>query len=158
MSFCVHERDSDLLPVGIYSMELLANSVLVSTTSNLTMKLLQVKKEEEHARLLHSNSQGRANGPIPGSATTSVSLSPPPSGDHTCAGMAAAVGGGGGGEASAGSPGPAPLPQVGSRYFCCAWSGGCCCWLCLVVWAAVVGPTVVAGRLVLPLRLLGPFP
>ncbi|CBN79664.1 conserved unknown protein [Ectocarpus siliculosus] len=71
----------------------------------------EVKKEEEHARLLHSNSQGRANGPIPGSATTSASLSPPPSGDHASAGTAAAVGGGGGGEASAGSPGPASLPQ-----------------------------------------------
>ncbi|CAB1111954.1 unnamed protein product [Ectocarpus sp. CCAP 1310/34] len=71
----------------------------------------EVKKEEEHARLLHSNSQGRANGPIPGSATTSASLSPPPSGDHASAGTAAAVGGGGGGEASAGIPGPTPLPQ-----------------------------------------------
>eukprot|EP00752_Nemacystus_decipiens_P013443 g11906.t1 len=74
---------------------------------------LEVKKEEEQARLLHSNYGGSAQGSA-SSPSSSSSLSPPPpsaAGGNPAASVAAAAGGGGGGEAGRGSPGPAVMPQ-----------------------------------------------
>lgn len=97
------------------------------------VRLFQVKKEEEQARLLHSNYGSNSQGSALSSSTTS-SLSPPPptAAGSPAAGVAAAAGGGGGGEASRGSPGPALMPQVGCvhvlglrlifLWFCCSFA------------------------------------